>query len=193
MARKYELRRRAERQDETRQRIVEAAVALHTTLGPARTSVSAIAEKAGVQRHTFYRHFPDERSLIVACSGLFEQQAPLPDPGPWRRIAGAERRLRRGLGELYEYYDRWGTALAPIVRDAADHKLTREALDLRMKPAMIAIRSVLSEPFEARGRALARLEAALETFMGFETWRTTSHLGHDEAIEIAVRAICAQQ
>jgi AcrR family transcriptional regulator len=147
MARKYELRRRAERQDETRQRIVEAAVALHTTLGPARTSVSAIAEKAGVQRHTFYRHFPDERSLIVACSGLFEQQAPLPDPGPWRRIAGAERRLRRGLGELYDYYDRWGTALAPIVRDAADHKLTREALDLRMKPAMIAIRSVLSEPF----------------------------------------------
>ena len=69
MARTYRLKRRAERQDETRHRIVEAAVALHTTVGPARTTVSAIAERAGVQRHTFYRHFPDERSLGLACSG----------------------------------------------------------------------------------------------------------------------------
>jgi AcrR family transcriptional regulator len=193
VARKYELKRRAERQDETRRRIVEAAVALHTTLGPARTSVSAIAEKAGVQRHTFYRHFPDERSLIAACSGLFGEQAALPDPMPWRRIARAERRLRRGLGEMYDYYDRWGAALAPIVRDAAEHGLTREALRRQMEPGLSAMRTVLSEPFNLKGRALTRLEAALETFTAFETWRTLSALGRKDAIEIAVRAICAQR
>src|SRR5215218_8885872 len=69
MARKYQLKKRAERQEETRRRIVEATVDLHQTVGPARSSVSAIAERAGVQRHTYYRHFPDERSLYLACSG----------------------------------------------------------------------------------------------------------------------------
>src|SRR3954453_12990085 len=67
--RKYEMKKRAERRQETRQRIVEAAVALHSELGPSRTSVSAIAERAGVQRHTVYAHFPDERELALACSG----------------------------------------------------------------------------------------------------------------------------
>src|SRR4051794_12132306 len=80
--RKYELRKRAERQQETRHRIVEATVALHTEVGPARTSVSAIAERAGVQRHTVYSHFPDERQLVMACSGLHLEWRPLPDPEP---------------------------------------------------------------------------------------------------------------
>ena len=84
--RKYELKKRAERQEETRRRIVEAAVDLHGTIGPARTSVSAIAERAGVQRHTYYRHFPDERTLGMACSGLHFERNPLPDPEPWREI-----------------------------------------------------------------------------------------------------------
>src|ERR1700704_615036 len=102
--RKYELRKRAERQEETRRRIVEAAIELHGTVGPARTSVSAIAARAGVQRHTYYRHFPDERSLGLACSGLYMERNPLPDPAPWRAIRDPEKRLRRCLGDLYAYY-----------------------------------------------------------------------------------------
>jgi AcrR family transcriptional regulator len=80
MSRTYTLKRRAERQAETRRRIVEAAVDLHSSIGPARTTVSMIAERAGVQRHTFYAHFPDERSLFLACSGLTLERDPLPDP-----------------------------------------------------------------------------------------------------------------
>src|SRR5207245_1006322 len=121
---KYVLKRRAEQQAATRQRIVKAAVALHTTLGPARTTVSAVAEGAGVQRHTVYRHFPDERSLGLACSGAFLQEHPLPDPAPWRTTIDAERRLRRGLEELYGYYARHAHALAPILRDAEADALT---------------------------------------------------------------------
>ena len=68
MKRRYELKERARRQAETKQRIVEAAVALHTSVGPARTTISAIAERAGVERHTVYAHFPDERTLFRACS-----------------------------------------------------------------------------------------------------------------------------
>src|SRR5262245_28560301 len=97
MARVYRLRARAERQDQTRQRIVEAAVALHTSVGPAQTTVSAIAERAGVQRHTFYRHFPDERSLFYACSGMWYERHPLPDLSALADISDAEGRLRTGL------------------------------------------------------------------------------------------------
>ena len=68
MKRRYELKERARRQAETRQRIVDAAVELHTSVGPARTTISAIAERAGVERHTVYAHFPDEPTLFRACS-----------------------------------------------------------------------------------------------------------------------------
>jgi AcrR family transcriptional regulator len=80
MPRKYELKKRAERKEETRRRIVEAAVELHGTVGPARTTVSEIARLAGVQRHTYYDHFRDELSLLHACSGLHAEQNPPPDP-----------------------------------------------------------------------------------------------------------------
>src|SRR6476469_6899176 len=101
MARSYTLKKRAEQQAETRQRIVKAAVHLHTKLGPAATTFSMVAEKAGVQRHTLYAHFPDERSLLMACSGLALERDPLPDPAPWRPIEDRDERLRAGLAAIY--------------------------------------------------------------------------------------------
>src|SRR5439155_24092294 len=131
MARKYELKRRAERQEETRRRIVEAAVELHRTKGPARTTLSDVARRAGVQRHTLYRHFPDERALGVACSGHFYQLNPFPDPAAWKTIADPEERLRVGLGELYGYFERTEDMLTCIVRDSEIHPPTRELAKLR--------------------------------------------------------------
>src|SRR6187401_203303 len=96
MARTYTLKRRAEQQAETRQRIVEAAVDLHGTVGPARTTFSMVAERAGVQRHTLYAHFPDERSLLLACSGLTMERDPLPEAQTWRAITERRERLRTG-------------------------------------------------------------------------------------------------
>src|SRR6476659_2729549 len=77
--RKYELKQRAAEMAETRLRITEAAVELHGTVGPARTTVSAIAERAGVQRHTVYRHFPTDADLFAACSAHYVAAHPLPD------------------------------------------------------------------------------------------------------------------
>src|SRR5262245_28498389 len=105
MARKYELKKRAERQQQTRLRIADAALALHSEAGPARTPISAIAERAGVQRHTVYSHFPDDRSLYLACSGRFAEREPPPDIDALRAITDPQERLRRGLTELYAYYD----------------------------------------------------------------------------------------
>ena len=106
MTRAYTLRRRAEQQAETRRRIVEAAVALHGSVGPAQTTFSMVAERAGVQRHTLYAHFPDERSLQHACSGLVMERSPMPDAAPWRAIKSQRERLRTGLFAVYAWYER---------------------------------------------------------------------------------------
>ena len=107
MTRKYELKKRAETVEETRRRIVEAAVELHGTVGPARTTVSAIADRAGVQRQTYYRHFPSERELLTACSGLWEEQHPPPDPEGLRALPDGLERLRAGLLDLALDFTTW--------------------------------------------------------------------------------------
>src|SRR5712691_4567736 len=104
MARKYELRQRAERQRETRRRITKAAVELHSTAGPSRTSISAIAERAGVQRHTVYAHFPDETALFHACSSHWIGSNPFPDGAEWLEIADPGERLQRALKDVYAWY-----------------------------------------------------------------------------------------
>jgi AcrR family transcriptional regulator len=189
MARKYELKRRAARQEETRQRIVEAAVELHQTKGPARTSLSDIARLAGVQRHTLYRHFPDERSLFMACSGHFTESNPRPDPTTWLETSDPELRLRRGLGELYAYYERSGDMLTSVLRDAEVHDLTREISMLRAASAMNATRDALSEGLTSP-RALAALDLALD----FRAWKrlAASGLSRADIIETMVRAVLAQ-
>ena len=132
-----------------------------------------IAERAGVQRHTVYNHFPDEQSLGLACSGLFVEQYPLPDPTQWLRIADGEQRLRRGLAELYVYFEANADRLAP--------QLTR-------------IRDVLVDAFTARRAAKARLLSVLDLFVSLQTWRVlTSCLSREDAIEAAVRAVRCQQ
>src|ERR1051325_6417278 len=129
MTRTYTLKRRAEQQAETRRRIVEAAVELHGSVGPARTTFSMVAERAGVQRHTLYAHFPDERSLALACSGLHLERNPLPDPSAWRAITDRRERLRAGLGAVYDWYEHNAAMVACILRDAEYHALTREMID----------------------------------------------------------------
>src|SRR5215210_7954708 len=102
--RPYRKRRRAELEAVTRLRIAEAAVDLHGSVGPARTTISAVAERAGVQRATVYRHFPDEDALFDACSSHWMAQHPLPDPTAWAAIENPDQRLRVALGELYDWY-----------------------------------------------------------------------------------------
>src|SRR3954451_5643804 len=103
--RKYELKKRAERQAETRRRIVEATVQLHQEVGPSKTTISEVAERAGVQRLTVYKHFPDERSLLGACSAHWREHNPPPDPTGWAGIDDPDERLRGALTGLYGFYE----------------------------------------------------------------------------------------
>jgi len=166
MTRSYTLKRRAEQQAQTRLRIVEAAVALHGELGPALTTLSMVAERAAVQRHTLYAHFPDERSLFMACSGLSLERDPLPDPVAWRSIADHQERLRTGLAALYAWYERNADLAGCVLRDAEYHPLTREIADLRFGPSMAAYADVLGIKLNSRQRAMLQLA------LSFFTWRT---------------------
>jgi AcrR family transcriptional regulator len=188
MTRPYTLRRRAEQQAETRLRIVEAAVDLHGTIGPAATTFSMVAEQAGVQRRTLYAHFPDQRSLLLACSGLTVERDPLPDATPWRQIEALDERLRTGIGELYAWYERNHQLAGCVLRDAEHHELTREMIELRLGPPMQACLDVLGDGMSGEQRVL------LELALSFFTWRTLvadGGLTNDGAVGLMVRCICA--
>ena len=116
--RRYELKRRAEQQDQTRRRITEAAVELHQSVGPAATTVSAIAERAGVQRLTVYRYFPDQQAIFAACSRHFFTANPPPDTAAWAAIADPVTRLATALAELYAWHERTEAMLTGVTRDA---------------------------------------------------------------------------
>jgi AcrR family transcriptional regulator len=188
MARNYTLKRRAEQQAETRRRIVEAAVDLHGTVGPANTSVSMIAERAGVQRHTLYAHFPDERSMLMACSGHELERDPPPDAEPWRAIADPAERLGMGLRAIYDWYARNAALLACVLRDAERHALVREISELRYGPSIASFHEVLGAGLSAKQRAMLTLA------LSFHTWRTlTAEAGmkQDHAVAAMLEAVAA--
>ena len=166
MTRTYTLGRRAEQQAETRLRIVEAAIALHGSVGPALTTFSMVAERAGVQRHTLYAHFPDERSLNLACSGLVYERDPPPDAAPWRAIVDRHDRLRVGLTRVYGWYERNAQLTACVLRDAEHHPLTQEIMEMRHGPFVAAYGETLGAKLNARQRAMLGLA------LSFHTWRT---------------------
>jgi AcrR family transcriptional regulator len=184
--RAYRKRRRAQLEEETRLRITQAAVDLHGSVGPARTTISAVAGRAGVQRATVYRHFPDEDALFDACSSHWMAQHPLPDPAVWAAIEDPDERLRVALGELYDWYDHGDYMLEKTTRDAA--------LVPALRPSMEAFRGWLDAAADAllrgrpeRGARRRRLRAAVGHALAFETWRSlVRHQGmsQSETIEL---------
>jgi AcrR family transcriptional regulator len=171
MSRKYVMKRRAERQQETRRRITEAAVELHQTVGPARTTVSAIAEKAGVQRHTYYAHFPELKDLYQACTTHYLQQHPLPDPSRWAEIPEPEERMRRALSEVYAYYGRTEAMLSNVLRDTPSDPVAQEN-NVFLFRHWEALRDTIADPFEASGERRQALLGAIALALDFGTWRT---------------------
>ena len=167
MKRKYELKERARRQAETRERIVEAAVDLHTSVGPARTTISAIAERAGVERHTVYAHFADERKLFEACSAHWAERHPFPDLGRSLGISDPEKRLQAVLRDLYRWYEEVESDVAIFRRDAQVHELNAEIVaedDRRLAE----LADELARGWPRRKPVRASIGHVLE----FETWRS---------------------
>jgi AcrR family transcriptional regulator len=155
--RPYKLQKRAESRDQTRRRIIEAAVDLHCTVGPARTTVSQIAKRAGVQRHTYYAHFPDDRSLFLACSELALEHGPLPEVARLKDLKAGRDRIRTGLELFYGWFEQNREHAASVLRDAANHALTRQMVELRIAPAFHEAAEIMGEGLSDRSRVMLGL------------------------------------
>jgi AcrR family transcriptional regulator len=167
--RSYRMLKRADDMAETRRRIVEAAVRLHGTIGPAATTISALAEEAGVTRLTVYRHFPDDGSLFAACSQHWASGQVLPDPEAWSQLGDPEQRLRAGLSDLYRFYRDAEPMLTNVRRDRA--RLPTEVLE-QTEETNARYRDSLLQPFALRGTRRKRLRAVLGHAVSFWTWRS---------------------
>jgi AcrR family transcriptional regulator len=185
MNRRYELKERARRQARTRQRIVEAAVDLHTSVGPGQTTISAIAQRAGVERHTVYAHFPDEHALFAACSSHWEATHPMPDLEALAQIDDPVRRLRQALAEMYAWYESVETDLALFTRDAAAVPADVRAV---MTARFAAVADAVSRGWPRRKQVGAAIGHALE----FETWRSLVRrqgLSRTQAVDAMARLV----
>lgn len=173
--RSYVKRRRAEAErrtrTRTRTRIVASTVELHGTLGPARTSVSAVARHAGVRRSTVYRHFPDEDALFSACSSSWMASNPLPEVTQWKAIDDAAARLTSALNELYAYYRRTERMLGNVLRDEGTMPIVKRLLSGYRQYLEVA-RDTLMIGRGARGPSRRQGLAAIGHALTFTTWRS---------------------
>jgi AcrR family transcriptional regulator len=169
--RAYTKKRRAELEAGTRMRITESAVELHGSVGPARSTISAVAEGAGVRRSTVYRHFPDETALFIACSSHWAEANPFPDIGSWARIDDPDERLRTALNELYAHYRRTEGMMDNILRDEATMPIIERMLGA-YRQYLDAARDTLVKGRQVRGRARRTVLAAIGHSLAFATWRS---------------------
>lgn len=170
-SRTYRMRRRAESQQQTRRRITESAVALHGTLGPSKTSMSAVAAHAGVRRSTLYRHFPDEAALFDACTAHWAASNPLPDLGVWLAVADPDQRLSGALAELYAFYARTEGMLENLFRDEVAVPMVAERF-AAFRGYFASALDALMTGRNLRGGAKRRTRAVLGHAIAFSTWKS---------------------
>jgi AcrR family transcriptional regulator len=191
--RKYEKKRRAEAEAQTRLRITESAVELHGSLGPARTTMSAVAEHAGVRRSTLYRHFPDERALFGACSSHWAEANPPPDISRWSAIEGPDERLALALAELYAYYGENEQMLDRLLRDAPTVPVVDELMGA-FRALLDQAAKVLMAGRGLRGNAAKRTRAAIGHALAFRTWQDFTEaqgLSDRQAYELMTSLVAA--
>lgn len=170
MARRYRQRKRAQDQEETRERIVEATIALHQEIGGQATTISAIAERAGVERATVYRHFPDERSLLEGCTGHYLMQNPPPDPSRWAAIEDRMTRLGTALGEIYAYHRQTEVMMARAAIDVPQMPVLADVLS-PMFAYWENVANLLAAPWAGEENT-ARNRAAIGHAIAFTTWQS---------------------
>ncbi len=179
--RKYELKARAESQEQTRRRIAKAAAELHEEVGPAATTVAEIARRAGVSRLTVYRHFPDNASLYPACAAHYRQQHPIPDFEPSLAIEDPIERVRSVLGTAYGGYRDSRKMLRNLLRDrAVDSVLDRQLRETRDAP-LVRFTDVLASGFRARGSRDKRVRTIIGIALDFRTWDRLAEQGYEDA------------
>ena len=193
--RPYRKRARARQEERTRLAITEAAVELHRTVGPARTTVKEIAERAGVGRMTVYNHFASDAELLEACSAHYMAGHPPPDPGALDAVTDPDERLRLALGSLYAWYRETADMTGNALRDAPLVPALETVMSAKFWPLLEATADAACAGRRLRGSRRARVRAAALVALDFATWQTLTRAGLDDstAAELAARFVAAAQ
>lgn len=157
--------------EQTRERIVAATFDLHATIGPSRTTIRAIASRAGLQRHTVYAHFPDLDSLYEACTAHGIRSTGMPEPDGWQAIESPPDRLRHGLTEMIPWYRANEQMLANVLFDidpSVPPPTTPDPFEVRM----VALREAIMEGWPIEPDRRPTLEAVVGHALAFTTWRS---------------------
>ena len=184
----YELKARAEAQEETRRRITEATVDLHLEVGPAQTTISEVAKRAGVQRLTVYNNFPDEAALLGACSAHYTAQHPPPDPSTWMAIRDPAKRTRAAFTALYAYYRETEEMTGKVMRDAQVMPALAGILEATFVPFATAVRDDLADAWGGS----AKVRAAIGLALRFETWCALAHgegMSDEDAADLVIAMV----
>lgn len=182
--RRYVLKARGDQMAETRSRIVEALIHLHQEVGPSQTTVSAVAELAGVERLTVYRHFRDETEMLAACSHRYFELNPPPDPSGWAAETDPVRRARKGLGELYAFFSRTAPMFEKVYRDVG--------LSLPVKKVMVQFDGNLRAMADGlagggvRDPSVVRRRVILRHATKFATWQSLEAEGLDDEQKVSL-------
>lgn len=189
--RPYRKKKRAESEEETRRRITEAAVELHGTVGPANTTVTELAERAGVSRMTVYNHFPTDADLLAACSGHWFSEHPTPDPDGWAVVTDPAERLELALGELYRWFDRGRDMLGNTLRDAPLVPALGDLMEGWWGSYSDRVVTVLAQGWPED----PMLRVTLRLVVDFNTWRLLSALGleNDVAARLAAEMVTGRE
>jgi len=185
--RKYQQNRRADQAQETREQIVQATVELHEKLGPARTSIKAIAEHAGVQRLTVYRHFPDEASLFMACTSHWLASHPMPAFSDWTGHDDPLQLTATALLDFYQHYrhnERMWTVAYRDVGEVEALQAPMAAVDGYLKQ----ICDQLLTAWNVKAKEKEQLSLTLRHGLRFSTWQSlkAENLSDKKMVELVM-------
>jgi AcrR family transcriptional regulator len=178
--------------DVTRERIVEATFELHRERGPAFATISAIAQRARVERHTVYRHFPDLVALMRACTAHGMRTTGLPDPEGWRAIDDRYERFRTALSAMYRYWRDNEQLIANILRDSPVMPELVEGSVAYQDHLGRVWQTVLEPWMSTPGELGQRVRALAGTALEFGTWQSLARrygLTDEAAVETMVAAV----
>lgn len=179
--RAYRKRKRAEAEEDTRRRITEAAVELHGTVGPAKSTLTDVATLAGVSRTTVYNHFPTEVDLFRACSTHWASKNPFPDPASWKDDDPSER-LLAALNELYRWYGAKRDMLGNVLRDVPVVPALAEVMEGLWKGYMDGVTEALAQGWSAETTDAGAIRAMVRVAVDFGTWQLLADSGLDDDV-----------
>ncbi|MBX3069199.1 MAG: TetR/AcrR family transcriptional regulator [Thermomicrobiales bacterium] len=188
--RTYRKRKRAVSEAETRQRIVDAAIAMHQSKGNAAT-ISEVARVAGISRITLYRHFPDELALLTACTSHYMEQHPLPDLATWTAIEDPIERLRKALADVFAYHRENVRMMTAAEHGVAENPTLSQLLQPLVEYWEAAV-AVLTLGFPDDNASSPFIRQSIALAVSLPTWRLLAQqrgLSDEDCVEMFVRMV----